>query len=56
MDSKAYLNGWSWGARIVEAYSEYPKLCFSYARLIMRFKHNDEARGFFDAVMAGMGA
>ena len=52
-----YFSGWRMGVKMVEAYRDYPKLCLQYARLLMRMrKDSDEARGFFDAVLAGMGA
>jgi len=55
-EAQQYLRGWSQGARIVDAYADYPKLCLHYARLMMRLrKGSEEARGFFDAVLSGMG-
>lgn len=51
-----YLKGWTVGARLAQAYADEPKLCMRYALWAMKLRNDEQGRGFFDAVMAGMGS
>ncbi len=50
-----YLEGWKYGAKLVAAGHDVAT-CISCARLLMRIRRDDVARGFFDAVLSGVGA
>lgn len=55
MNIKDYMYGWTAAARLVDAHRDNPRFCIMCARMLMRVNRSDTARGFFDAVMEGIG-
>ena len=50
-----YMSGWKAAARMVES-GFFWRECRGYALYAMRTRQDDSARGFFDAIMSGVGA
>jgi hypothetical protein len=49
-----YLLGWDNGRKMIEAGFSQTE-CIGYARWLMSDRRDDIARGFFDAVVSGIG-
>lgn len=52
-----YLAGWSQGVRSVSKYAQFPRLCMSTARFLIKAQAaGPYGNGWADAILSGFGA